>query len=70
MGDCLSARLQGLPHSLDGLSGWPGGEPTGPGHYGSQSQLLTTAIRHVSWVNGPYLTMGFSPGTLSGFLPQ
>ena len=26
--------------------------------YGSHSELLLTAIRHVSWVNGPYLTTG------------
>ena len=41
----------------------------GPWHYGSHSELLTTVIRQVSWVNGPYLTTGvFSRH--SGSLPQ
>ena len=40
----------------------------GPWHYGSHSELLMTAIRDVSWVNGPYLTTGLFSGR-SGFLP-
>ena len=53
---------------LNWLSSWPGDEPTGPWNYGSHSELLTTAIRHVGWVNCPYLTMGVFSG-YSGFLP-
>ena len=64
MGDRLSARLRGLPNSLDGLSSWPGGCLLGLGTVvATLSCWPCTAIRHFSWVNGPYLTTGFSPGT-------
>ena len=70
MGDRLSTRLRDLPTHRTGCQvGQVVSLLHGLWHYGSHSELLTTAIRHVTWVNGPYLITGVFFGH-SSLLPQ